>query len=109
MTLPYQLTLRRLPMAVAFVVVFGAVIGPVVALTFGWLFQTGSQHIGDDPASWLLHAAGDGIAYALVFGFVCGFPIGYVRRRLSNLPKRQALILVTLTGMIAGACATIAI
>jgi hypothetical protein len=90
-------------MALLQVALFGAIVGPLIGLFFGWLLLPAvAQPVPWVPFTlrgWLLFGARGGMAYSLVFYSVFGLAIPYICRRYQ--PSRSTRWLLGLTGWFA--------
>src|SRR2546428_2743544 len=82
---PRVRSLKEIPMALLQVALFGAIVGPLIGLFFGWLVLPAvaqpAQWVPFTLGAWLKFAAPGGMAYSLVFYSVFGLAIPYTCRR----------------------------
>ena len=95
-------TFRQMPRVVLHAILFGAAIGPFVSLLLAWLMQAPWDRIFRKPLHWLLGSMLVGAIFSLTFYFICGLPLGYVRRRLLTAPGWYAKTVTGLAGLACG-------
>lgn len=97
---PRVRSLNEVPMALLQVALFGAIVGPLIALFFGWLVLPAvpqpPQWVPFTLRGWLVFAAPGGMIYSLVFYSVFGLAIPYICRRYQ--PSGSTRWLLGLTG-----------
>jgi hypothetical protein len=97
---PRVRSLKEVPMALLQVALFGAMVGPLIGLFFGWLILPAvaqpPQWVPFTLRGWLVFAAPVGTMYSLVFYSVFGLAIPYICRRYQ--PSGSTRWLLGLTG-----------
>jgi hypothetical protein len=96
---PDQPGLRRLPLALAKVMLFGAAAGPFLALFFGWAAGQELRDIQAHPGLWLWYSCLLGALFTTVFYITCALSIGYVKTLMTGSRQNVRGVAILLTAM----------